>query len=198
MNFLIAGAKTMMKTTLVLTLLFSALSSQAATKNYFMQNQKFSIDVPNGWREVNDFLGTPLALFGPEQPNDEPRIVMLVAPTGLEDTKNFLKHPPKDISTYKAGREAWLEETYGSSKSYDKFKQEKWAGIENSNQLGYHYENANGSFYERSIYITCAGNKIFYIKSLVPEKLEKTANSVVQNTIKSLKCNANDVKTAKN
>ena len=186
-----------MKTTLLtlgLMIGFQTLA-QAEVKSYFMENQKFSVNVPANWKEATNFLGSPLAFFGPEQ-KDAPRVVMLFNPTGAEDKKGFFKHPPKDISTYKVGREEWLADNLGESISYDKFKQEKWQGIESSSQLGYHYDLASGQFYERSVYVTCAGNKIFYIKTLVPTALEKDSNSIVEQTIKSLKCEKTDVKTA--
>lgn len=184
-----------MKTTILFVTLFLASTSQAEVKNYDLGNQKFSLNVPSDWKQVEDFMGAPLALFGPQQ-KDGPRAVMMLTPTGEVDKKGFFKHPPKDIVTYKTGREDWLKGVYGESLSYDKFKQEKWNGIESSAQLGYHYDIPQGKFYERSIYITCSGNKIFHIKSLVPSTIEKQYNSIVENTVKSLKCEPVAVKTA--
>lgn len=188
-----------MKTTiLVLSILIGTSSiAKAEVKSYSLQNQKFSISVPNGWKDVEDFAGAPLVLFGPEN-KEGPRTVVSLSPTGQEDTKNFFAGMKKNVAGYKVGREDWLKGNFGESISYDPYKEEKWSGVETAHELGYHYEITAGKFYERSVYILCGGNKLFHIKSLVPEQFESTHNTLVEQTIKSLKCEKAPMKTAKN
>lgn len=187
----------MMKNTIVLMILLMGTNSFGAVKNYTIENDKFSIDVPTGWTDVEDFAGSPLVFFGPEN-KDGPRTVVTIAPTGQEDTNHFFKGMKKNSSLYKEGREDWLKGNFGESISYDPYKEEKWNGIERAHLLGYHYELPSGKFYERSAYIICGGNKLFYIKSLVPEQFESTHNTLVEQSIKSLKCENSAVKTARN
>jgi hypothetical protein len=196
-NSLKNGAKNTMKTTLVLLSLLITTSSNAEVKNYSMQNQKFQLELPSGWNDVEDFAGSPLVFFGPEN-QDVPRSVITIAPTGEEDKNHFFSEMKKNVAEYKIGREDWLKGSFGESISYDKYKEEKWSGIERAHLLGYHYELPSGKFYERSSYILCGGNKLFYIKSLVPEQFESTHNALVEQTIKSLKCEKSPIKTAKN
>lgn len=171
--------------------------ANAEIKNYSMVNQKFSMELPDGWKDVEDFAGSPLVFFGPEN-KEGPRTVVTIAPTGEEDSKKFFAGMKKNSGGYKAGREEWLKGVFGESISYDEYKEEKWNGIEKAHLLGYHYELPSGKFYERSVYILCGGNKLFYIKSLVPENFENTHNDLVEKTIKSLKCEKTPVKTASN
>ena len=188
-----------MKTTMLVLMVLIGTSSvtKAEVKNYSMQNQKFSMEVPAGWNAVEDFAGSPLVFFGPEN-KEGPRSVVTIAPTGQEDTKHFFSGMKKNVAGYKVGREDWLKGNFGESLSYDKYKEEKWNGVENAHLLGYHYEIPSGKFYERSVYILCGGNKLFYIKSLVPEQFESTHNTLVEQSIKSLKCEKTSVKTARN
>ncbi len=101
-------------------------------------------------------------------------------------------------TSYRVGRENWLKESFGEAINFDQYKEEKWNGVEKAQAFGYHYELPSGKFYERSVYILCAGNKLFYVKSLVPEEFESTHNPLVEQTIKSLKCEKSAVKTARN
>ena len=190
------GEKQMMKTTiLVLTILIGSLNpAKAEVKNYSIENQKFSMEVPTGWKAVENFAGSPLVFFGPEN-KEGPRTVVLISPTGKEDTKSFFSGMKKHSDQYKIGREDWLKGNFGESISYDQYKEEKWSGVENAHLFGYHYDLPNGKFYERSAYILCGGNKVFYIKSLVPEQFETSHNSLVESAIKSLKCEKSAVKT---
>ena len=189
----------MMKTMIyILTILVGTVPAvRAEIKNYTLQNQKFSMNLPQQWTAVEDFAGSPLVFFGPEN-NKGPRTVVTIAPTGEEDSKHFFAEMKKNVAGYKVGREDWLKGNFGESISYDKYKEEKWSGIETAHLLGYHYEIPSGKFYERSIYILCGGNKLFYIKSLVPEQFEVTHNPLVDEAIKSLKCEKTTAKTARN
>ncbi len=198
-NFINQGAKQIMKTTLlVLSILIGTMATvKAETKSYFIQIQKFSMELPDGWKEVEDFAGSPLVFFGPEN-KEGPRTVITIVPTGQEDTKNFFNGMKKNTNHYKTGREDWLKGNFGESISYDPYKEEKWNGIEKAHLLGYHYELPSGKFYERSVYALCGGNKVFYIKSLVPEQFESAHNHLVEQAIKSLKCEKTPTKTAKN
>ena len=194
---LINGAKKVMKTTIVLLTLLFTSNSNAELKNYSMQNQKFQIDLPSGWNDVEDFAGSPLVFFGPEN-LDGPRTVVMISPTGEEDKNHFFNEMKKNVAEFKNGREDWLKGSFGESISYDKYKEEKWNGVEKAHLLGFHYELPSGKFYERSSYILCGGNKLLYTKSLVPEQFESSHNSLVEQTIKSLKCEKTPLKTAKN
>jgi len=169
--------------------------AQAETKTYEIEHQKFSINVPSGWQDIKDMAGSPLTFFGPENPG-ESRTVVLISPTGKEDTKNYMAGIKTHATDYKKGREDWLKGVLGSSISYDKYKEEKWTGIENAHFFGYNYEIPSGKFYERSIYVKCGGNRVFYIKSLVPEYFQADHNPLVEQTIKSLKCENPSVNTA--
>lgn len=188
----------MNKTLLILTIfLWNIPLTKAEVKSYSMENQKFSISLPEQWTAIEDFAGSPLVFFGPEN-KEGPRTVVTISPTGLEDTKHFFEGMKKNVAGYKVGREDWLKGTFGESIDYDQYKEVKWSGIEKAHLLGYHYEIPSGKFYERSVYILCSGNKLFYIKSLVPEQFETTHNTLVDHTIKSLKCEKTAVKTASN
>lgn len=188
-----------MKTTLLVLSLFIGIISaaRAEIKNYSLVNQKFSMELPKGWLDAENFAGSPLVFFGPEN-KEGPRTVVMISPTGKKDSKNEYGNLKKMASIYKNGREDWLKGAFGEVISFDTFKEEKWAGIENAQAFGYHYELPSGKFYERSIYIHCDGNKLFYIKSLVPEQFESEHNPLVESAIKSLKCEKTPVKTASN
>ncbi len=176
-----------MKTILSILLVICGAKAFGESKNYNIQNQKITIDVPTGWKDVEDFAGSPLTFFGPEN-KDGPRTVVTISPTGQEDKNHFFADMKKNIAGYKVGREDWLKGNFGTSISYDKYKEEKWTGIEVAREFGYHYELPSGKFYERSVYVMCGGNKLVYIKSLVPEQFESTHNSLVEKSIKSLGC----------
>jgi len=197
------GAIRKMKTMMITLAMMASfpLFANAETKSYNIENQKFSMDVPSGWKDYKGLAGSPLTFFGPENP-DGPRTVVLVSPTGKEDTQNFVKGffagMKSPATEYKKGREDWLKGSFGEAISFDPYKEDKWAGIEKAYFFGYNYEVPSGKFYERSVYITCGGNKVFYIKSLVPEQFQGDHNSLVEQTIKSLKCEKTPVKTASN
>ena len=193
------GAAKMMKSIMITLSLMTSFSglAMAETKTYSIENQKFSMDVPAGWRDYKDLAGSPLTFFGPES-SDGPRTVVLIAPTGKEDKKNFFSAVKTHSDEYKKGRENWLKGSLGEAISFDPSKEEKWAGIERALEFGYNYEVPSGKFYERSVYILCGGNKVFYIKSLVPEAFQNDHNPLIEQTIKSLKCEKTSVKTASN
>jgi len=188
----------MKNTILILSILIGNINaSMAEVKNYSLQKQSFSIEVPEGWKDAENFIGTPLVLFGPEN-KDGPRSVITFYPTSQEDKKHFLDGAKKSFGLYKTERENWLKGNFGEAISFDSYKEDKWVGVEKARHFGYQYEIPAGKFFERGIYITCAGNKVFYIKSIVPEQFASTDNALVDQTIKSLKCEKTPMKTAKN
>lgn len=195
-NFKLRGATQIMKTALLILAVLTGNpgAAQAEVKNYLIENQKFSMDVPSGWRDAENIAGSPLVFFGPESV-DGPRSIVLVSPTGKEDSKKFFKGMKANAAEYKKGREEWLKGNLGESISYDPYQEEKWPGIEKAYAFGYSYDIPSGKFHERSVYILCGGNKVFYIKSLVPEEFQSDHRPLVEQTIKSLKCEKT-VKTA--
>ena len=162
--------------------------AMATAQNYELQNQKFSVDLQDGWKGVENIAGNPLVIFGPENKESGNRTVMLFTPTGVEDSKNFFSGAKGNSEKYKDGREDWLKENEGKALSYDPYQEEKWTGVEKAHFFGFHYELDTGNFYERSVYLLCGGNKIFHVKSLVAAEDETKHNAIVDQTIKSLKC----------
>ena len=185
----------------LIPLFFIQSPSFAEIKNFNINQQAFSILIPEGWTSAENFAGTPLALFGPEVKTG-PRSVVLLAPTGATDTKNILnaKDFKKNAKEYKTGREEWLKGILGESIMFDSFVESKWEGIEAAYIFGYRYSLPSGHFYEKMSYILCSGKKVFYVKALIPEDFDPYFNkklsssdkndhvSIFEKLLKSIRC----------
>ncbi len=176
------------------TILFAAVISiyptdwaRAAIKEFKIGEDRFTIDVPKDWQSPLDFYGFPVSLIGPDTPEGR-RTVIGITPAGASDDEKVFDQGDKDIKSYIAGREAWLEQFEGKSISYDSYQKTKWEGIEEAHTLGYHYSLPTGKFYERSLFILCNGRRLYHVKTLVPGDQEKTDNRIVEETLKTLKC----------
>ena len=172
--------------TATIILAFSTLA-QASVKNFTVGDDQFTINVPNGWQTPKDFYGFPVSLIGPDNKEGH-RTVIGIIPSGAADTEKVFDQGDKDIKSYISGREAWLEKFEGKSISYDSYQKTKWPGVEEAHTLGYHYELPTGKFYERSIFVLCNGRRLYHLKSITHSEYEKTDNKIVDETIKTLKC----------
>jgi hypothetical protein len=167
--------------------IFFTLPSYGNVKSFKVGNDQFKVDVPQGWQTPIDFYGFPVSLMGPENA-EKHRTFIGIIPSGEADTDHVFDSGNKDVKGYISGREKWLEQFNGKSISYDPYQKTNWEGIEEAHVLGYHYELPTGKFYERSLYILCSGRRLYHVKSLVLSPYEKTDNAIVENTIRSLKC----------
>lgn len=186
------------KTLIILSVFLSGIVYAApTTKNYSINKQDFKLNLPEKWIEEKDFLGTPLTYLAPKE-EDKPRAVILIAPMGEQDKNGIIDGVSKSSEKFKKGREEWATEMFADILSFDNYKTEKWEGIDKAHFFGFHYEGADGRFYERTIYVQCAGNQFYYVKSVVPAESESEQNDNVDQTIKSLKCEKKSASVAKN
>jgi tetratricopeptide (TPR) repeat protein len=146
---------------------------------------KVSFDVPTDWQDVQDMLGMPLMLTGPEAGDRRP--VITVTPTSITDIsfKNF--SDSKDNQAYKLGREEFVEKYDGKVNSFFPHQTLKWPNASEVHRFGYNYTIGSVTFVENSYYVIC-DKQLFHIKTLLSQKHLDTYQDKVLKTVESFSC----------
>ncbi len=173
---------------LFIALLFFSLTSTAVsfakTQDFTVEKDHFKVEVPDTWIVPKYSLGAPVALVSKMGKSDRRSVVQIV-PYGIKDDENKLKKFEKDPEDYVEQKENWLESVRAESLSYDDYAEEKING-NTLYSIGVTYHGLDGVFHERQYYISTASHKIFYVKTLIPDDLEKTDNQVSEKIVRSI------------
>jgi hypothetical protein len=157
----------------------------SATRSFNLEKTKVSFDVPTDWQDVQDMLGMPLMLTGPEAGDRRP--VITVTPTSITDIsfKNF--SDSKDNQAYKLGREEFVEKYDGKVNSFFPHQTLKWPNASEVHRFGYNYTIGSVTFVENSYYVIC-DKQLFHIKTLLSQKHLDTYQDKVLKTVESFSC----------
>lgn len=134
------------------------LSLQAASAKELSWNKiKFTVDVPDSWREVKDFYGIPVTLLGPSV-SPKPRAVVQIIPTDLPPGKMNDVEAVAFGMKYGEGRKKWIAEQEGELLELlpGKFEHGRLTA-------GVSYRINQKSYMERTYYVNCK-KRMFHLK----------------------------------
>lgn len=141
--------------------IFLVLPSSALSKSLVYKDQKFSIDVPEGWREVKDLYGIPVTILGPVQ--NQTRAVVQVIPTPLKEIDIKAENAKGFGEKYAEGRHRWLKEQNGQLIELQPGRFEVLKDGSKMLYAGVSYQMNKKAFIERTFYVSCP-KKIFHLK----------------------------------
>lgn len=120
----------------------------------------FTVNIPEGWREVKDLYGIPVTLLGPSI-TPKPRAVIQIIPTDLPPAKMNETEAVSFGTKYAEGRKNWIKDQDGEI--YDilpgKFEKDRLVA-------GFSYRLNQKSFIERTYYVNCA-KRLFHLKIIL-------------------------------
>ena len=120
----------------------------------------FSIQLPEGWREVKDLYGIPVTLLGPSVA-PKPRAVIQVIPTKLPPAKMNHTEAVAFGIKYAEGRKNWMKDQEGEIFEIlpGKFEGNRFVA-------GVSYRLNQKNFIERTYYVNCP-KEIFHLKIIL-------------------------------
>lgn len=148
--------------------------------SYAVFAKDFSIQVPEGWREVKDLYGIPVTILGPSVA-PKPRAVIQVIPTKLPPPKMNDTEAASFGMKYAEGRKTWVKEQEGEVYEILPGKFEK-----NRMVAGVSYRLNQKSFIERTYYVNCA-KQLFHLKIILNyENRDQLSQS--ESVVRSFSC----------
>lgn len=144
------------------------------------KDQKFSISIPEGWREVKDFYGIPVTLLGPSV-SPKPRAVIQIIPTDATSVKISPADAKVFGEKYAEGRKKWIEEQKGEIYELlpGKFEKDRLS-------TGFSYRLNKKSYIERTTYINCP-KKLYHLKIILNFENRDQLNES-ENIVRSFAC----------
>lgn len=142
-------------------LFFAGLNPGAWAKSLTWKADSFSIDVPNGWREVKDLYGIPVTILGPVE--NKTRAVVQVIPTPLKDVEIKAENAKAFGEKYAEGRRLWLKAQNGKLIELLAGRFETLKDGSKMLYAGVSYQMNQKAFIERTFYVRCP-KKIFHLK----------------------------------
>lgn len=140
---------------------FFVLPSTALSKSLVWKDQRFAIDVPEGWREVKDLYGIPVTLLGPVK--NQTRPVVQVIPTPLHAVEIKADNAKGFGEKYAEGRRKWLMAQNGKLIELLPGRFETLKDGSKMLSTGVSYQMNQKAFIERTFYVSCPKN-IFHLK----------------------------------
>jgi len=170
--------------------IFTGVSFWAAAATYAVsgttiKHDQFSIDLPDGWTELDDVMGIPLLLVGPMVTGRRPSIS--VSPTGLNARDLSLDRLKSEEKNFQKEKEEFLAQANAKILKFFPYEKSKWAKDIEVHVLGVEYEAAGLQFLDRTYYISCKG-KLFHLKSMMLLNHGAKISDQVANSVKSFRC----------
>lgn len=165
-------------------LIFFGLPEAALSKSIAYKGHKFSIDVPEGWREVKDLYGIPVTVLGPVQ--NQTRAVVQVIPTPLKEVEIKLENAKAFGEKYAEGRRKWLKEQNGTLIELVGGHFETLKDSSPMLYAGVSYQMNKKAFIERTFYVKCPKN-IFHLKIVQNFELVKQLDAS-EAIVRSFQC----------
>ena len=141
--------------------IFFVLPSVALSKTLVWKDQRFAIDVPEGWREVKDLYGIPVTILGPVK--NQTRPVVQVIPTPLNAVEIKVENAKSFGEKYAEGRYKWLQAQRGKLIELLPGRFETLKDGSKMLYAGVSYQMNQKAFIERTFYVSCP-KKIFHLK----------------------------------
>jgi hypothetical protein len=150
-----------------------------------LAGEKFRVEIPKGWQEIEGLFGMPYFLLGPRR--DGARPVLSVTPTGIHNARFDEKALGKSEATYREGRERWLKKRGGTALEYFPYRKESWSGGIEVHGIGFRYRLGGIVFAEMSYYLVCK-SRLFHLKTLLRESQLVAYEKVARQAVESFSC----------
>jgi hypothetical protein len=167
-----------------------------------LRTAKITVAIPKNWEAIKDMWGLPLSIYSPDHQSGDPslaedytakRSVLTVIPTGAKNVTLSEKNLAPEAHLHFEARKKDLEKqgaTVISNLPYS-YTPLTTKPIKGSplgiHRIGVRFKSGDSDFHEISNYLVC-DYQIFMLKALIPDESFATDNPLIENIVKSFKC----------